>query len=428
MKKDLFSVTRRKIIAISITIVFLCLIVFSIITQFFYSSRLLENVDKQLIQQEKLLSADIFNWKNGYTTENNEHIPPNFKGGIGGKQLRVPPNLIVIIYSNNVYENMSNNLYFNEDNLPVFPKNSEGKIVTLESNGYSFRAISITNDSKRVDILANIDAENQSINRLRTSIFFSFIVLIIISLILCAYLASKVLKPVRSAYEKQVHFVQDASHEMRTPLAVIKGKLELMVHSPNDTIGNQFEHISKIMSEIRGLEKLNSDLLLLSKEDLELGANIVEFNLDDFIDDISEFYMDFAEIKERNFKVIRPESGKKVSWDYNKVKRAVIILLENAFKYTEEGGEIILSIQEVNKYIRISVKDNGIGIKKEDQERIFDRFYRSEIVRGKNISGTGIGLSLLKSMAKNFGIKLKVNSEYGKGSEFILDIPMIIKV
>ena len=68
-----------------------------------------------------------------------------------------------------------------------------------------------------------------------------------------------------------------------------------------------------------------------------------------------------------------------------------------------------------------------MGIKKEDQKRIFDRFYRSEVVRGKNISGTGIGLSLLKSMAKNLGIKLKVNSEYGKGSEFILDIPQIIK-
>ena len=98
MKKDLFSVTKRNIIAISITIVFLCLIVFSIITQFFYSSKVLENVDKQLLQQEKLLSADIFNRENGYGTENNTHIPPNFKGGSEGKKLRIPPNLIVIIY------------------------------------------------------------------------------------------------------------------------------------------------------------------------------------------------------------------------------------------------------------------------------------------------------------------------------------------
>ncbi|MBE6062513.1 MAG: HAMP domain-containing histidine kinase [Clostridium butyricum] len=420
MKKDLFSVTKRKIIAISITIVFLCLIVFSIITQFFYSSRLLENVDKQLIEQEKLLSAHISNRENYYI--------PNFKDGMEGKPLRIPPNLIVIIYNNDVLENMSNNLYFDNDNLPVFPKNSEGKVVTIQSEGYSFRGISTISNNKRIDILANIDAENQSMKRLGTSIMFSFIALIIISLMLCVYLASKVLKPVRSAYEKQVYFVQDASHEMRTPLAIIKGKLELMVNSPEDTIGNQFERISKIMSEVRGLEKLNSDLLLLSKEDLQLGVNIVEFSLDDFINDINEFYMDFAEIKQRSFKLIRPEFNIKVTWDYNKIKRIVIILLENAFKYTEDGGEIILNIQKLNKYIRISVKDNGMGIKKEDQERIFDRFYRSEIVRGKNISGTGIGLSLLKSMVKNFGIKLKVNSQYGEGSEFILDIPQIIKV
>lgn len=427
MRKDLFSVTRRNIIAISITIIFICLIVFSVITQVFYSSRLLENVDKQLIQQEDLLSKNILNLESKPPLENSLNTPPNFIGRIEGKPLRIPPNLIVIIYDNDVLENMSNNLYFNSDNLPEFPKNSEGKIVTIESNGYSFRGISTTNDNKRIEILANIDSENQSMKRLSVSIICSFIILIAISLSLCAYLASRVLRPVRRAYEKQIYFVQDASHEMRTPLAVIRGKLELMVHSPKDTIEDQFEHISKIMSEVRGLEKLNSDLLLLSKEDIELGENIVEFSLDDFIDDISEFYIDFAEIKERNLEIIRSESGINVKWDYNKVKRAVVILLENAFKYTDEGGQITLSIQKLNKDIRISVKDNGMGIKKEDQKRIFDRFYRSEVVRGKNISGTGIGLSLLKSMAKNLGIKLKVNSEYGKGSEFILDIPQIIK-
>lgn len=428
MKKDLFSVTKRNITAISITIVFLCLIVFSIITQFFYSTKVLENVDKQLLQQEKMLSADIFNWKNGYGTENNTHIPPNFKGGSEEKKLRIPPNLIVIIYKNDVFDTMSNNLYFDEDNLPVFPQDSEGKIVTLELNGYYFRGISVIGEDKKIQILANINAEKDSIKRLMISIFFSFIVLIGVSLILCAYLTSRVLKPVRSAYEKQVHFVQDASHEMRTPLAVIKGKLELMVHSPKDTIGEQFEHISKIMSEIRELEKLNSDLLLLSKEDLELGANIVQCDLDDFIEDISEFYIDLAEVKGKKLEVIRPKSGIKVQWDYDKIKRSIIILLENAFKYTDEDGVIVLSIQEENKYIRISVKDNGIGIKDEEQKRIFDRFYRSEIVRGKNISGTGIGLSLLKSMSKNFGIKLNVKSEYGKGSEFIVDIPRVIKL
>ena len=102
------------------------------------------------------------------------------------------------------------------------------------------------------------------------------------------------MKPVKEAYDKQVYFVQDASHEMRTPLAVIKGRLELLANSWEDTIEMHFEHISKMMSEIRGLEKLNSDLLLLSKEDLNLTVNITSFKLDDFIKDLSDFYFDLA--------------------------------------------------------------------------------------------------------------------------------------
>ncbi|MDU4751401.1 MAG: HAMP domain-containing sensor histidine kinase [Clostridium butyricum] len=427
MKKDLFSRTRRNITAISITIVFLCLIVFSAITQIFYYSRVLRNVDIQLMEQKKLLSGDVFNGGDGYSTQKNTHIPENFKGKPEDKAMRVPPNLIVILYKDNEFQAMSNNLYFSEDNLPKFPKNSEDKIVSLEINGYKFRGISVKQQNKEFQIFSNIDAEIGSMYRLATSILFGLIILVVVALAMSAYLASRVIKPVREAYDKQVYFVQDASHEMRTPLAVIKGKLELLANASGDRIDDHFEHISKIMSEIRGLEKLNSDLLLLSKEDLSLGDNIGEFDLNDFIDEISEFYTDLAEIKEKKFSIIRPEESTKVQWDYTKIKRVLTILLENAFKYTDENGEIILKIEIIKKYIRISVKDNGIGITEEDKSRIFDRFYRSEFVRGQNIGGNGIGLSLLKSISKSFDIKIKVNSEYGVGSEFILDIPKVTK-
>ena len=143
----------------------------------------------------------------------------------------------------------------------------------------------------------------------------------------------------------------------------------------------------------------------------------------EFINDIGEFYIDLADIQGKEFKVIKPAYDVEVLWDYSKIRRAVIILIENAFKYTDDNGKIEFIIEEFNKNTRISVRDNGIGIREEDQERIFDRFYRSDIVRGKNISGTGIGLSLLKSISKNFGIKLNVNSTYGEGSEFTMMIP-----
>ena len=427
MKKDIFLRTKRNIIIISITIVFFCLIIFSAITQMFYDSRVLKNVDHQLMEQKKLLSGDVFNDGSGYSTQNNTHIPENFKGRPDGKFMRVPPNLIVILYDNGQLINMSMNMYFSENNLPEFPNDYDGNIVTLESNGYKFRGISVTHENKEIQVLINIDVEIESMKRLGTSILFGLIALIAITLVLSAYLASKVIKPVREAYDKQVYFVQDASHEMRTPLAVIRGKLELLAGASCDRIGDHFEHISKIMSEIRGLEKLNSDLLLLSKEDLSLGDNITKFDLNDFIDEISEFYTDLAEIKEKNFDIIRPEKSTHVEWDYIKIKRVLTILLENAFKYTDENGQIQLKIEILKKTVRISVKDNGIGIKEEDKERIFDRFYRSELVRGKNIGGTGIGLSLLKSISNSFEIKVKVNSEYGAGSEFILDIPKATK-
>lgn len=305
MKKDIFLSTKKNIIAISTSVVFVCLIVFAIIVQALYSSRLLDNVDHQLLEQKNFFSTSQFKisddryWQNTIKAPNDEH-PEEFKGKLEERPMHIPPNLIVVVYKNENFQLISKNAYFSEDSLPILPAESSEDMVTFEQNGYNFRGITINQGDYKIQVFSNIDPEVNSINRLRTSIIGSLIILIIIALILSAYLAAKVIKPVREAYEKQVYFVQDASHEMRTPLAVIKGKLELLAHSWGDKIDDHFEHISKMMSEIRGLEKLNSDLLLLSKEDLDLAVNITNFSLDDFVNDISEFYIDLAEIKEKN--------------------------------------------------------------------------------------------------------------------------------
>lgn len=107
MKKDIFSRTKRKIIAISITIVFFCLIIFATITQVFYYSRFLKNVDYQLMEQKKLISGDVFNGGSGYSTQKNTHIPENFKGRPDTKAMRVPPNLIANTHSIVFYANAS---------------------------------------------------------------------------------------------------------------------------------------------------------------------------------------------------------------------------------------------------------------------------------------------------------------------------------
>lgn len=406
-KKDIFFKTKRKVTLLSTFIVFLCLFIFAIITKTLYTSIVFSHIDKQLMD-ERNAYINVLNTNRG--------IP------------KLPPNIIMIVQDGNGGVLMNQNYYFDSDNLPSFPINSEDKIVTLTSGEYTFRGIKFKFSDVHISLIINVDSELQSINQLMRSIVLSLIILIIIALILSYYLSSKIMKPVKEAYDKQVFFVQDASHEMRTPLAVIRGKLELLANKWGDTIDNNFEHISKMMSEVRGLEKLNSDLLLLSKEDIDGNINITEFFLDEFIRDVSEFYIDLAEIQEKSFKVIEKlDTNIKVNWDYNKVKRMIIILIENSFKYTKDNAEIKLIFEDSGKNIKVTVKDNGIGIKEEDQERIFDRFFRSADVRVKSISGSGIGLSLLKSIAKTLDIKIKLTSKVAEGTEFNLLIPKVIK-
>jgi signal transduction histidine kinase len=337
------------------------------------------------------------------------------------------PNLIITIFDEETIKAISPNSYFDVEDVPVISNSEDTSIEHIKYKEYNFRVIRFKHGEFNIQLLANVDAEMQSVNQLRNTITISLITLILIAFVLSAILAARVIEPVKEAYDKQVYFVQDASHEMRTPLAVIKGKLEILANSWGETIDDNFEHISKVMSEVSGLEKLNNDLLLLTKEDIDVRANAEEVKLSKFIDDISSFYVDFAEMQDKEFQVVKPESDVDLLWDYDKMKRIVVILLENAFKYTHTKGKIKVSFEEVNKYIKITVSDTGIGIKEEDQGRIFDRFFRSSDVRAQNISGSGIGLSLLKSISKALGITVRFKSVYGEGTEFNILVPKIMK-
>lgn len=417
-KKDIFYKTRRNVSIISTSIVFLCLFIFVIIFQSIYISNTFKNIDKEILNQKHIVEGEIVKkdkidkQKNSPINRDSLIIIPNMK-----------PNMIVTIYNEKQGNIVTQNPYFLENKILDFKIEKYNKIVDIKNEGYNFRGIKFNYKEYDISVVMNIDAELQSIKGVKTSLYMSLIVLIFVSIILSKILADWVIKPLKNAYDKQVYFVQDASHEMRTPLAIIKGKLELLTKNLGYKLDDNFEHISKIMTEIRSLEKLNKDLLILSKEDIDSSVNIKEYNLNNFINDISDFYIDLAEIQDKEFNVVTPNDDILVIWDYEKIKRCIVILLENAFKYTKEDGKIDLVFENNNKYIIIKVKDNGIGIKEEDQNRIFDRFFRSNDVRANDISGSGIGLSLLKSISKNLGIKIDLNSKYKEGSEFILTIP-----
>ena len=410
-QSDLFIRTKRNIILSTLSIVLICLITFILVTQYFYKSRLFEGVDQQLLTHKNMILNEEIIKKKGKSEEVIIPAP-------------LTPDLISFVWRGSELVDKSPHTYFGEGNYPVFPKEYEGGLITLESKGYTYRAVSFEKEGLRIQLLFNVDPQILSVKQLGRANGLSLMVLIGITLALASYLAALVLKPVKKAYNEQVYFVQDASHEMRTPLAVIKGQVELMTAHPQDRIEEHFEQFSQMIGEIRSLEKLNRDLLLLSKEDIESKTVGEAIEVKTFIGEIKEFYTELAELQNKHFIVKVPDSPVNVKWDLEKVKRCLIILLENAFKYTDEEDTILLGMTKGNKSIVVRIEDSGIGISKEDQKRLFDRFFRSSDVRARGIEGSGIGLSLLQSLAHTLGIKVQVQSTYGKGTVFTLEIPL----
>ena len=188
-----------------------------------------------------------------------------------------------------------------------------------------------------------------------------------------------------------------------------------MLKHPNSTISGEVETIADAMSEIRRSKKMISDLLSLTKEEAITKLNITEVNIKNFIKDICVDYVDIADIQEKRFEMNFNLKNETIFTDENKLRQLLLIFIDNAFKYTKENDFIAINInQKDNVYTEIFIIDSGVGIKQEDIPYIFDRFFRSENVRDKDIDGSGIGLSIAKMIAINLGAEISVKCENNK--------------
>ncbi len=412
-QRDIFKRTKYNIIITSVSIVMVALLIFAVITANLYKSRVFKDVDQQIQTQRNRIIHDpgIIKHKGNQIREIVMPAP-------------LTTNLISFVWLDGKLVDQSPHEYQGEDLYPNFEKAPKDQIFTLEDGDYTYRAVQFVKQGMQIQLLINVNQEIASVKTLWRILGLSFLILIVIVLMLASYLAVVVLRPLKIIYNKQVAFVQDASHEMRTPLAIIKGRLEILVRNGEDKLEKHYEELSSIMKEIRGLEKLTSDLLLMSKEDMGMKLEISKFGLNEFISEIGEFYTDFANMQEKELKINLLSEDISVNWDKGKVKRCVVILLENALKYTDRGDKITITVSKKDKNIKVQVTDTGIGIKEEEKDRIFDRFFRSSEVRASGREGSGIGLSLLKSIVYGLGGKVSLDSIYGEGSTFTLFIPM----
>jgi two-component system phosphate regulon sensor histidine kinase PhoR len=218
-------------------------------------------------------------------------------------------------------------------------------------------------------------------------------------------------------------FVANVSHELRTPLAAIKGYLETLADEGMENPVEAKEFLSILLKNSDRLQNIVQDLLHLSR--IESGLDPVRAEavpLKECLDKNLLLLAPLAKKKEQSLSLSIP--SEMTLWaDPKKINQVFINLLENAIKYTPQKGTIQIGAVEKGNHIEIEVQDSGIGIPKEDLSRIFERFYRVDRTRSRELGGTGLGLSIVKHIVEAHGGKISAVSEIGKGSRFILSLP-----
>ncbi|MCU9816683.1 sensor histidine kinase [Paraclostridium sp. AKS73] len=170
-----------------------------------------------------------------------------------------------------------------------------------------------------------------------------------------------------------------------------------------------------------------NDLLDLTKEESITKLNIEKFDVYELIKNISNDYMEISDIHGKKFSYSFNGNNPFVVSDKCKLRQLLIIFIDNAFKYTNEGDNIDISVNNKESNCTISIKDSGIGIDEKDISLVFDRFFRSNAVRESGIDGSGIGLSIASMIVKSLKGNIKVYSKLNEGTEFNITIPKKLK-
>jgi two-component system phosphate regulon sensor histidine kinase PhoR len=219
-------------------------------------------------------------------------------------------------------------------------------------------------------------------------------------------------------------FVANVSHELRTPLTTIKGYAETLLEGAlKEEVASQFVQVIKRHSD--RLEKIVEDLLILSKiESKEFQLRIESLSVSDLVGDVLDFLKEPLNKKRISVSIGDLPPTLRVYGDRQYLEQVLINILDNAIKYGHERGKLIISATETDqKEVEISVKDDGIGIPKEDLSRVFERFYRVDKGRSHELGGTGLGLSIVKHIVHAHGGKVWVESQLGEGSTFYFTLP-----
>lgn len=222
--------------------------------------------------------------------------------------------------------------------------------------------------------------------------------------------------------EERKRFVSDASHELKTPLASVKALVESLIDSRNEDVHFYKEILMDVDSEIDRMTRLVNGLLELARMDKIKSVKVKKCEISEIILDVIESLNLLAKAKEINL-AFQGKSNVFAEVDADRFYRMVYNVVENGIKYTHNGGNVIVGLEEDEKNIYLTIADNGIGISEETLPKIFDRFTRGDTARSKKSGGFGLGLAIAKEIIDIHEGKVTVESKVGEGTVFKISLP-----
>jgi len=237
------------------------------------------------------------------------------------------------------------------------------------------------------------------------------------------FLAKVSLGPVETAWEQQRQFVADASHELKTPLAVILANTDIVLSHPRDRVEDQGKWIGYIREEAQRMRALVEDLLFLAKSDAQkLPSHPAQVRLDQLVTGCLLSFEPVAfEAGVTLTEDIAP--GLTLTGDEGQLRRLVVILLDNAVKYAGEEKAVDVALGEVQGRLRLTVHNTGPAIPAQRLPHLFERFYRSDEARDRERGGYGLGLAIAQSIVQGHGGRIAVESREGEGTTFTVTLP-----
>lgn len=257
------------------------------------------------------------------------------------------------------------------------------------------------------------------------NIYYGSLLSLIILFMISVYFTNKAIEPLEESFKKQKQFIADASHELRTSLTVIKTNISILKENKQESIKSQERWISYIESQANRMSFLVNEMLSLANIDSNIKkVNLSKISLTDILKNCLLV-----------FEVVIFEKGLLleeyidddiyINGEKEQIKKLISILIDNAIKYTNSNGKIIIFLKNEKNKAKLIVKNTGEGIKNENLEKIFERFYRIDDSRNSKSGGYGLGLAIARAISEEHKGKIYAESNFRKDVSFIVEFPLI---